>query len=341
MDTNLPFLTYKCFLCSSPSFVDSSQISAYNVECSRCGGYKISSRAAKIIYGRDLTKVQRANISGFISENKNYFIKEDDLEFLQSLRTPTIAEKAMKLMRRLSFEVPTAGESFMINYWAIAALIEKIEGTTGDNFPKDPEFDKQCRESLLWLAVVWSQKGEEFVFIIRKYLFETVGLLEAGEIDGYFVITPKGWEYLENLKTPDSDSLTAFVAMWFDAAIHSTWLEAIMPAIEDAGYEPVRIDKVEHNNKIDDEIVASIRACKFLVADFTGQRGGVYFEAGLAQGLGKQVIWLCRKDDLANVHFDNRQYNFILWQPNDLSQLRIALKNRIEATVGKGSFRKT
>jgi hypothetical protein len=349
MDTSEQPLTYKCFLCYAPSFVgstDGSSISAaasvsqYNVECSRCGNYKISSRAAKIISGRDLTKIQRANISGFISENQNYLIKEDDLDFLQSLRTPSHSEKAVKLMRRISREVPTAGESFMINYWAIPTIIQKIEATTGNNFPNDPAFDKQCRESLLWLAVVWSQKAEEFIFILRTYLYETLGLLGAGEIDGYYTITPKGWEFVENLKAPDSNSSSAFVAMWFDASVHSTWLEAIKPAVEDAGYEPIRIDKVEHNNRIDDEIVAGIRACKFLVADFTGQRGGVYFEAGLAQGLGKQVIWLCKKDDLANVHFDTRQYNFIVWQVDDLPQLRFALKNRIEATIGKGGFRK-
>jgi nucleoside 2-deoxyribosyltransferase len=128
--------------------------------------------------------------------------------------------------------------------------------------------------------------------------------------------------------------------MWFDPSVHPAWLKAVAPGIEDAGYEAIRIDKVEHNRKIDDEIIASIRACKFLVADFTGQRGGVYFEAGLAQGLGKQVVWLCRKDELDKVHFDTRQYNFILWEDGKLAELRTALQNRIEATIGKGTFRK-
>ena len=39
-----------------------------------------------------------------------------------------------------------------------------------------------------------------------------------------------------------------------------------------------------------------IRKSKFLIADFTGQRGGVYYEAGFAYGLGLPVIWTCRKD---------------------------------------------
>lgn len=48
------------------------------------------------------------------------------------------------------------------------------------------------------------------------------------------------------------------------------------------------------------------------------------------------VIWLCREDDLANVHFDNRQYNFILWKPDELDELERRLQNRIEATLGRG-----
>jgi nucleoside 2-deoxyribosyltransferase len=73
------------------------------------------------------------------------------------------------------------------------------------------------------------------------------------------------------------------------------------------------VSGVEHINKIDDEIISLIRKSKFLVADFTGHRGGVYFEAGFALGLGLPVFWTCRKDDLKNLHFDIRQYNCIDW----------------------------
>jgi hypothetical protein len=41
-----------------------------------------------------------------------------------------------------------------------------------------------------------------------------------------------------------------------------------------------------------------------LVADFTGQRGGVYWEAGFAQGLGIPVIRTCKSDELWKLHFD-------------------------------------
>ncbi|MBI4800932.1 MAG: hypothetical protein HY796_00225 [Elusimicrobia bacterium] len=69
-----------------------------------------------------------------------------------------------------------------------------------------------------------------------------------------------------------------------------------------------------------------------MIADFTGQRGGVYFEAGFAEGLGRQVIRSCREDEKTELHFDVNHYNFIFW--NSLEDLREKLKNRIAATVG-------
>jgi nucleoside 2-deoxyribosyltransferase len=67
------------------------------------------------------------------------------------------------------------------------------------------------------------------------------------------------------------------------------------------------------------------------VADFTGHRGGVYYEAGFALGLGRPVIWTCHKDHLTQAHFDTRQYNHIEW--SDSRELRERLRNRILATI--------
>ena len=71
-----------------------------------------------------------------------------------------------------------------------------------------------------------------------------------------------------------------------------------------------------------------------IVVDFTGRRGGVYFEAGFALGLDLPVTWTCRKDDMQGLHFDIRQYNTIDWETREEPALR--LQHRIEAAVGKG-----
>ena len=130
-----------------------------------------------------------------------------------------------------------------------------------------------------------------------------------------------------------------FVAMWFDDSMLEAYERGIEPAIGDAGYEPVRIDRQEFLGKVDDEIVAEIRKSRFVVADFTaskkaGARGGVYYEAGFAQGLGIDVIHTCRRDRMQAVHFDTNHFNHITWEtPEDL---RTKLHRRIEATLGRG-----
>lgn len=78
---------------------------------------------------------------------------------------------------------------------------------------------------------------------------------------------------------------------------------------------------------------------KFVLADFTGHRGGVYYEAGFAQGLGLDVIWTCRSDHVEELHFDIRQYNCITWDQTDLNNFRQKIRNRIEAVFGEGPLK--
>ena len=86
--------------------------------------------------------------------------------------------------------------------------------------------------------------------------------------------------------------------MWFDPTLNPAWENGICPALKAAGFDPIRIDLEQHNDDINDRVRAEIRRSRFVVADFTGHRNGVYFEAGFALGLGLPVVWLCRRDEL-------------------------------------------
>jgi len=158
------------------------------------------------------------------------------------------------------------------------------------------------------------------------------------------MLKPAGYARLAELQGTNPNSVQAFVAMWFDDSMEDAFVKAIGPAIHDAGYAPLRIDKKDHNNKIDDEIIAEIRRSRFVVADFThgekGMRGGVYYEAGFAHGLNVPVIFTCREDVIGKIHFDTRQYNHITWKPEKLDEFRKALSNRISATIGDGPLKK-
>jgi nucleoside 2-deoxyribosyltransferase len=140
-----------------------------------------------------------------------------------------------------------------------------------------------------------------------------------------------GWERLSQIRTRAVQTNRAFVAMSFHTSLEDAWAKGIEPALTDAGYDPIRVDRLEHNDKIDDLILAEIRRSGLVVADFTAHRAGVYFEAGFAMGIGIPVIRTCREDDIANTHFDTRQYNHVLWTSPE--ELRKRLLARIQATA--------
>lgn len=127
------------------------------------------------------------------------------------------------------------------------------------------------------------------------------------------------------------ESKQAFVAMWFDDTMNDTYDKGIKPAIEACGFKSFKISEKETNNDITDEIIAEIRRSRFIVSDFTGQRGGVYFESGFAMGLGLPVIWMVKEDEIKKVHFDTRQFAHIVWTGCD--DLKERLINRIRATI--------
>jgi hypothetical protein len=145
------------------------------------------------------------------------------------------------------------------------------------------------------------------------------------------IIKSKGWETIEKLKTTNIESKQAFVAMWFNNFMDDFYDNGIYKAIKEAGYNPFKINSKDFNGKICDEIIAEIRRSKFLIADFTGRRGGVYFEAGFAHGLGREVIFTVNERCIKKLHFDTRQYNHIVYNsPEDLYK---QLLNRIRATI--------
>ena len=156
---------------------------------------------------------------------------------------------------------------------------------------------------------------------------------------GVFV-TPEGWAHFEKLtKGSSAPENPVFVAMRFGGTeeksnMDAAFQQAIQPAIEQAGYRATRVDLSEHNDWIMDKVLGDIRTAPFVVADFTGNRNGVYFEAGFARGLGIRVIHTCREEHLDQAHFDTKQLNHVVWQtPADL---RKKLFHRIVGSIGQG-----
>lgn len=271
------------------------------VECRRCGNFSMTrTLQATIVNPKDKhlipylsCYIRQANKQGIVPQLHS----ENWQDFARAQTGTSISQKLMKALRFVADSTSQLGELIQIDLENDYPLVDAIS-------------------------------ADEFVYLLssladRKYL-------KAGTVRRYSV-TVEGWERLD----PVSGGVSGrcFVAMSFEPSLNAAYQEGIYLAVKDCGFDPIRIDLVHHNEKICDKILAEIRSCQFMVADFTLQRAGVYFEAGFAMGLGRPVIWMCQKDDFENTHFDTRQYNHIVWEtPQDL---REKLADRIRATIAR------
>ena len=307
----------------------------YVINCYRCGIFYIEELLRESLDRKPIEETKIANISGWIRENQHATIYREDFERLSSLHTPTAAEKAEKLLKFLAKKYNIAGTVFEIDLDRLTNTLDLIEKQEYKSLKYKVD---SIKDLLPYLSTSWTQGTDELSFLLYDYLVRSQHLLERSSEPYNLKITPQGWAYLEKLKHINPESRKAFIAYWFNEEIQNDILPLIKQTVEDCGYEPKEMGSHEHNNDINDEIIAQLKQSKFVIADFTGQRGGVYFESGFARGLGLEVIWLCKDDekDKKNIHFDTNHYNFIFWNTSNLKEtLTKKLKNRIQATIDK------
>jgi len=284
------------------------------IECPRCKNFSILDRVAFTIpnlkFGTKLSAwIRERNEQGAEPPQ----ITTDLLEELQSgLPDRSPREKQIILLQNIERKTTYPSEAITII----------------------PKFD---------FPLAWASNDPEFIFYIkslteRGFLRRTdevkVGLSRLDTLKFFVTITADGWDYLEKQERHIEERTQAFVAMSFAEDLKPIWKGPISNAITKAGYKPHRVDAEPHIDRIDIKIISEIKNSRFVVADITEQKRGVYFEAGYALGLGLPVIWCVRKDDLENAHFDTRQYNHIVWETE--SDLEDQLYDFICAIIGKG-----
>jgi hypothetical protein len=182
-------------------------------------------------------------------------------------------------------------------------------------------------------TVIDCYSEEEFRWHIDWLTQQGLAIRSAfGPLTVQVSLSMDGWNLVQPFPQQGGVPGRCFVAMWFHDSMTEVFEHGISKAVTDCGFPtPIRIDQKEHNNQITDEIMAEIRLAEFVIADFSGNRGGVYYEAGFARGLGRPVIYCCRDSDFKDLHFDTRSINHIKWStPVDL---REKLANRIKATI--------
>jgi len=118
--------------------------------------------------------------------------------------------------------------------------------------------------------------------------------------------------------------ISCFVACAFGKDdVDEIYQNALLPVLKSMEIKPYRVDRIEHNDDIDNKIIELISKCDICIADLTYARPSVYYEAGYFTGLGKSVIFIARKDHFSpkaedvygnfKVHFDLQMKNIIPW----------------------------
>ncbi len=137
-------------------------------------------------------------------------------------------------------------------------------------------------------------------------------------------------EISQKINGSNTENIDCFIAMAFD---EKTKLirEVIKRAISSTGYKPIIIDEVHlpSDKTIPSGIMEGIKRAKFVIADFTFHKNGVYFESGIAIGAGKPVIYLCEEKEFEKAHFDTKQLQHIIYKTHE------ELKSRLKIKIGE------
>jgi hypothetical protein len=314
-------------------------------KCGKCGAVSFTRRAADDFPGRRFSDKEKAMFQMTLRnqwERTHHLPKALDLEDLGRIVSEFKRMDALEMMDDTLLK------------------LEKSTGFVGEDIVLDVAHDYpyyNCYNK--------SELSSMVSFLDLEGLIDTENMVNGKK---KISLRPKAYQRIREIRKSNEDSRRCFVAMWFGDEMKEAYEKAIKPAIEfieDGETEPrfraVKIDDVEHLNDINDEIIAQIRRSRFMVCDLTGYRGGVYFEAGFAYGLGMDVIYTCRKDwtkaePLRNgnkkkvewlfdskgskvhiqkegVHFDLDHRNRIEWTADELDTFKVELENRIKATI--------
>lgn len=104
---------------------------------------------------------------------------------------------------------------------------------------------------------------------------------------------------------------TCFVMMPFGEWFDRYYQEIYVPAVREAGFEPVRADELFNTGSVVEQIWEQIEKSQVLLADLTGKNANVFYELGLAHAARKPVVFAAAQID--DVPFDLRHLRVIVY----------------------------
>lgn len=209
----------QCPICSFPclSVQLSSGGSKREIDCVRCGQYSLTTPEAEAaVRVKKFTSDQAANLAGYIRQNPGFVIQSRDLERLRNLPTPSVGEKAANLLIAVGKEFPKPGTPVSIPYRPLVDALHATHSVRhGEGEYREDSFGDPAKQASKWMAIAPVSSPDELAYLLNDFL-EARGLVTQKPPDSSaYIITPEGWERIEELKHTQSKSTKAFVAMSF------------------------------------------------------------------------------------------------------------------------------
>ncbi len=132
-----------------------------------------------------------------------------------------------------------------------------------------------------------------------------------------------------NLTDEPADDKLVAVMMPFDASFNPIY-EALQTAITESGMICRRANDIWENDHVVQDVALLISKAAIVVCDLSGRNANVFYEAGIAHTLGREVILIAQSH--ADIPFDVAAIRHIRYLPNreGLDKLVADLKVRIE-----------
>lgn len=121
-----------------------------------------------------------------------------------------------------------------------------------------------------------------------------------------------------------------FVIMPFSLPFREVYDLAIKPACAGAGAECSRVDEQIFLSSILERIYSEIARADLIVAEMSGRRENVFYEAGYAHGLGKRVILTTQNSE--DIPFDLMHFPHIVYG-GDLTRLKTELQQKLRYLI--------
>lgn len=124
------------------------------------------------------------------------------------------------------------------------------------------------------------------------------------------------------------------VMMPFSAEFTSVW-EALRATADVGGWVCQRADDIWDDSVVINDVVALIASSKVVICDLTGRNANVFYEAGIAHTLGREVVVITQS--AADVPFDLRHHRYLTYLANSegLIALRVALTSRVTTLMAR------